>query len=90
MQSMVNCFFFFFFLDANGVGGYGPGTSRPGSTSRPNNTKWVERAFSKRDCARFVASTKDPTRCACGQTWVFHKTHGVEAVGEPGEVWYAN
>ena len=34
-----------------------------------------------------MPSTKDVARCACGQTWAYHKTHGVEGVGEQGEVW---
>lgn len=51
------------------------------------DNKWVELAFNKRECHRYVPSTKDVARCACGQTWAFHKTHGVESVGEPGEVW---
>lgn len=67
------------FPDEKGVDG--------GYEADPADAKWVERAFSRRDCARFVPSTKDATRCACGQTWVYHKTHGVEGVGQTGEVW---
>ena len=52
-----------------------------------DNNKWMELSFSKRECQRYVPSTKDVARCACGQTWAYHKTHGVEGVGEQGEVW---
>ena len=63
---------------------HGPLLGRP---QQGDSTEWIELSFSKRECARYVASTKDATRCACGQTWAYHKTHGVENVGEPVEIW---
>ncbi|KAI9554622.1 hypothetical protein GHT06_019895 [Daphnia sinensis] len=68
------------------VGGVVGGTVPP-TFLRPGDPRWVEQSFSKRDCCRFVTSTKETSQCACGQTWAYHKTHGVESVGEPGEVW---
>lgn len=59
--------------------------------SRPGDPGWVEQSFSKRDCARFIASAKEAAReahqCACGEKRAYHKTHGVKSVGEAGEVW---
>ena len=51
----------------------------------------MELAFSKRECNRYVASTKDVARCSCGQTWAHHKGRGIDA-GDgarryPDEVW---
>ena len=63
------------------------GVSGPAPLTRPGDHRWVEQSFSKRDCTRYVTSTKDVAQCACGQTWAYHKTHGVESVGETGEVW---
>ena len=47
----------------------------------------MELAFSKRECNRYVPNAKDVARCSCGQTWGYHKTHGIEAVAAPGELW---
>lgn len=54
---------------------------------RPGDPRWVESAFTKRDCVRYVASAKDVARCACGQNWAYHKSHGVDSVAETGEIW---
>ena len=52
-------------------------------------TRWVERAFSRRECVRFVPSGKDTTKCGCGHPWTHHKTHGVESPEQNvREVWY--
>lgn len=63
------------------------GPAMPPPLLRPGDPLWVEQSFSKRDCSRFVTSTKEVSLCACGQTWAYHKTHGVDSVGEPGEAW---
>lgn len=47
----------------------------------------MESTFFKRECARYVSRNKCETYCSCGQTWVYHKSHGVKSIGEPGEVW---
>lgn len=67
--------------------GVGGGPAMPPPLLRPGDPLWVEQSFSKRDCSRFVTSTKEVSLCACGQTWAYHKTHGVDSVGEPGEAW---
>ena len=37
------------------------------------SAKWIEYTFTKRECARFVPSKKQPNRCACGQSLICHK-----------------
>lgn len=88
------CFFFFstdlgnlHFSDGKGMPTGAGGGVGPALVCRPGDPRWVEQSFSKRDCSRFVTSAKDVGQCACGQTWAYHKTHGVESVGEPGEIW---
>lgn len=73
------------------IGGLGSPSSRPVLSE---TSGWVEQSFSKRDCARFVASAKETAtsgkeanQCACGEKRAYHKSHGVTSVGEPGEVW---
>ena len=42
---------------------------------------WIENTFMKRECARFVGTKKQPTRCACGQSLSFHRAHGIDVDG---------
>ena len=56
-------------------------------TIRPGHPGWVESTFYKRECAHYVHNSGKGSQCACGQTWAYHKTHGVKSVGEVGEVW---
>ena len=64
---------------------HGPLLGRPLESG--DSTEWIEVAFSKRECNRYVASSKDATRCACGQTWSYHKTHGIQSSSVADEVW---
>jgi transient receptor potential cation channel subfamily M protein 3 len=36
--------------------------------------KWMELAFNKRVCYRYVRSRKNDGRCFCGQGWTYHPT----------------
>lgn len=54
---------------------------------RPGHPKWVELTFCKRECVRFVADVKNASQCACGQTWAYHKSHGIRSTGEINEIW---
>jgi transient receptor potential cation channel subfamily M protein 3 len=79
--------FLLLYSDVKGMQPLGVGTAMPPTLLRPGDPLWVEQSCSKRDCSRFVTSTKEVSLCACGQTWAYHKTHGVDSVGEPGEAW---
>ncbi|XP_068894202.1 transient receptor potential cation channel trpm isoform X16 [Tenebrio molitor] len=49
---------------------------------------WIEATFHKRECARFIANTKDEQKCGCGRTLIQHK-HNTETVGPlAGDIWY--
>ena len=50
----------------------------------------MELSFNKRICFRYIASSKDEERCACGQVKAYHKTRGdanVEREESATEVW---
>ncbi|XP_037922702.1 transient receptor potential cation channel trpm isoform X4 [Hermetia illucens] len=48
---------------------------------------WIETNFHKRECVKFVPSTKDETRCCCGQSRQLHpQIPGIES-GSPGDAW---
>ena len=52
--------------------------------------KWMELAFNKRVCCRYVRSRKNDGRCSCGQEWTYHTTQGdanVEREESATEVW---
>ncbi|XP_069947218.1 transient receptor potential cation channel trpm isoform X2 [Cherax quadricarinatus] len=36
-------------------------------------TRWVETVFNKRECVKFIPSSKDNARCCCGQLWQCHR-----------------
>ncbi|KAK4317577.1 hypothetical protein Pmani_011358 [Petrolisthes manimaculis] len=36
-------------------------------------SRWVETVFNKRECIKFIPSSKDNARCCCGQLWQFHR-----------------
>lgn len=52
---------------------------------RIGTAKWIEYTFTKRECARFVASKKQANRCACGQSLFYHKVDS--AVVDDSYVW---
>ncbi|XP_045135397.1 transient receptor potential cation channel trpm-like isoform X2 [Portunus trituberculatus] len=35
--------------------------------------RWVETVFNKRECIKFIPSSKDNARCCCGQLWQYHR-----------------
>ncbi|XP_047469379.1 transient receptor potential cation channel trpm-like isoform X1 [Penaeus chinensis] len=35
--------------------------------------RWIELVFNKRECIKFIPSSKDNARCCCGQLWQFHR-----------------
>ncbi|XP_042218269.1 transient receptor potential cation channel trpm-like [Homarus americanus] len=35
--------------------------------------RWVETVFNKRECIKFIPSSKDNARCVCGQLWQCHR-----------------
>ncbi|XP_071516413.1 transient receptor potential cation channel trpm isoform X2 [Panulirus ornatus] len=35
--------------------------------------RWVESVFNKRECIKFIPSSKDNARCCCGQLWQYHR-----------------
>lgn len=35
--------------------------------------RWVETVFNKRECIKFIPSSKDNARCCCGQLWQCHR-----------------
>ncbi|XP_069984689.1 transient receptor potential cation channel trpm [Penaeus vannamei] len=36
-------------------------------------SRWIELVFNKRECIKFIPSSKDNARCCCGQLWQFHR-----------------
>ncbi|XP_063918519.1 transient receptor potential cation channel trpm isoform X3 [Zophobas morio] len=49
---------------------------------------WIEATFHKRECARFIAHTKDEQKCGCGRTLAQHK-YDTETVAQlAGEIWF--
>ncbi|ROT71151.1 putative transient receptor potential cation channel trpm [Penaeus vannamei] len=41
--------------------------------SIPAGSRWIELVFNKRECIKFIPSSKDNARCCCGQLWQFHR-----------------
>ncbi|XP_076047574.1 transient receptor potential cation channel, subfamily M isoform X4 [Oratosquilla oratoria] len=35
--------------------------------------RWLESVFTKRECIKFIPSSKDNARCCCGQLWQCHR-----------------
>ncbi|CAL4164580.1 unnamed protein product, partial [Meganyctiphanes norvegica] len=35
-------------------------------------SRWVESVFNKRECCKFIPSSRDNARCCCGQLWQYH------------------
>ncbi|XP_066967422.1 transient receptor potential cation channel trpm isoform X5 [Macrobrachium rosenbergii] len=36
-------------------------------------SRWIETVFNKRECIKFIPSSKDNARCCCGQLWQCHR-----------------
>ncbi|CAL4083894.1 unnamed protein product [Meganyctiphanes norvegica] len=35
-------------------------------------SSWIESVFNKRECCKFIPSSRDNARCCCGQLWQYH------------------
>ncbi|XP_048733275.2 transient receptor potential cation channel subfamily M member 1-like isoform X2 [Ostrea edulis] len=41
-------------------------------TKEKNQKSWIEKTFFKRDCTKFIKSSRDPGRCCCGRPIAWH------------------
>ncbi|XP_061172975.1 transient receptor potential cation channel subfamily M member 3-like isoform X2 [Saccostrea echinata] len=53
--------------------------------SNPNQKSWIEKTFFKRDCIKFIKSSRDSGRCSCGRPASWHATE-IKSTDSPSHI----